>query len=381
VNTYVTGAGASKKAGYPLGAELLSSIGKHINGSSAGTGSIPDKAEWDEVCEWLEMNPDVVIHEAYRNGNLEYLFTSLDLAAQLARDNVIRESHGLPFYSRSSSPTRPPHDWGYRMAVNPYVKAREVLFRGLGAYLRKKHHDDRLACDNGKWGYLRQFGQGLNEGDVVITFNYDSTLERVLIARGMWHPGRGYGFKIDFVRSWSDRTPLDPVDSPVSVLHLHGAVGWYQKDFVFADHKEPALITKAVEEPIWLDSEFLKDLGFDSVCAWPETVSPNSLKLLLYPSFLKTPGVEPWSRALVGLWRMAAEALRRADKVFIIGYSPPAADTGAAALLVGNCDRHKVEIVNPDEEAIARVARLLSLEARPQRRTLEGWLTEPAGCL
>ena len=379
MNVYLMGAGASAEVGYPLGDKLLLSINEHLSKPRDAGSSLPDKATWNRVCEWLDANLDPVIREAYRSNNLEHLFTSLDLASKLAADNIRRLTGPSGVYSRSFGATRRPPEFAYRMEIDRYVEARKALLQGLGGYLRSKHHNDRAACNNKEWEYLRQFLERVDDGDVIVTFNYDSTLERVLLARGKWHPGRGYGFKIDFLRSRSDPTPLESKESQVIVLHLHGAVGWCQKDFVFVDHTEPELITKCLEEPIWLDSEFLEDLGFHAVDAWPEVLSPNSDQLLLYPSFLKTPGVEPGSYALTGLWKTAAKALRDAQRIFIIGYSLPAADTATVALLVSNCDPRKVEVVDPCEAAHARFRRLLSLDRKQTPKTFKNWLGRKTG--
>jgi hypothetical protein len=379
VNVYLTGAGASASAGYPLGDKLLTSIGEYVSEPGDPGGLCPDKATWNEVCKWLKTNPDAVIREAYRNGNWEYLFTTLDLAYWLFADTIARQTGPSGIYSRSFSATRVPPEIAYRREIQPYLKAHDVLLQGLWAYLRKKHHDDRVACDNENWKYLYQFADvELKRGDNVITLNYDSTLERVLLAREKWHPGRGYGFKVEFVRSRSDTTALDSKESPVIVLHLHGAVGWSQKAFTFKDQTEPGLITKCLEEPIWLDSEFLEDLGFDAVDTWAQAPSPYTDHLLLYPSFLKSPGGEPGSHALTGLWKAAAKALRDAEMVFIIGYSLPAADTATAALLVGNCDRQKVEVVDPSKATHARLRGLLRLERRAAPETFKNWLRRRA---
>jgi hypothetical protein len=326
------------------------------------------------------MNPDGVIREAYRNKNLEYLLTSLDLASRLFIDTIKPKTSRSGRYSRSFSASRVPPEIAYLEAIQPYVKAHKVLLQGLWSYLRKKHHDDQTACKNENWEYLYQFAdEQLKQGDKIITFNYDSTLERVLLARARWHPGRGYGFKMDFWRSRSDPTLIESKESPVIVLHLHGAVGWIQDTFVSKDHNEPPSITKFSEETIWLESDFLEDLGFHAIYPWAEAPSPNGDHLLLYPSFLKSPGGEPRSHGLTGLWKAAAKALRDAEKVFLIGYSLPAADTAAAALLVGNCEPEKVEIVDPSEATHTRLRGLLRLETKAVPETFRDWLRRRPG--
>jgi len=50
---------------------------------------------------------------------------------------------------------------------------------------------------------------------VVITFNYDATLERVLLEQKKWSFSDGYGFELKFQQSRQDKTIVPPSKSPV----------------------------------------------------------------------------------------------------------------------------------------------------------------------
>jgi len=87
----------------------------------------------------------------------------------------------------------------------------------------------------------------------------------------------------------------------------------------------------------------------------------DEYQMLLHPSFLKDfAGEENGNPIFINMWRMAAEALRSANKVVIIGYSLPPADSAAWALLLANCDATKTTVVNPDQSVMNRYRRLLS---------------------
>ncbi len=62
----------------------------------------------------------------------------------------------------------------------------------------------------------------------------------------------------------------------------------------------------------------------------------------------------------IKMWRIAAEALRSANRVVIIGYSLPPADSAAWTLLLTNCDAARTTVVNPDPSVMRRYRRLLN---------------------
>ena len=53
-------------------------------------------------------------------------------------------------------------------------------------------------------------------GDLIISFNYDVSLDRELKLAGKWQVGDGYGFRIDGLAD----------GSPVKLLKLHGSANW-----------------------------------------------------------------------------------------------------------------------------------------------------------
>ena len=70
----------------------------------------------------------------------------------------------------------------------------------------------------------------------------------------------------------------------------------------------------------------------------------------------------------------AAEALRAAEGVYIIGYSLPAADRAALTLLLTNSGRTRIQIVNRDTPSNHRLRSLLSSEIFGVPQSFEDWL-------
>lgn len=171
-------------------------------------------------------------------------------------------------------------------------------------------------------------------GDVIISFNYDTSLEVELRRARKWEVSNGYGFDIGI--------PEMP-KSPVKLLKLHGSTNWM--DLLFGGLKGGqfacGLGDSRGERPVFPWG--LDDLGYPGVKdpKWREGGVDRSGSMVL-PSMKKKFYVEtslnPRERQEFwnSLWHQAAHALRRADRVEIIGYSLPPADSEARDLLLKN---------------------------------------------
>jgi hypothetical protein len=388
MKVYVLGAGVSKTVGYPLARELFDDIGAFLARGDADEAAAPLGLEWREVCEWLRNNGDPLLAEAYRTKDLEAVLTVLDLAWKLELGTLqslaVRQGGVRPastvFLDRESK--------HYVFSTNPHRRAHRTILKGLEAFLRSKHDEDFSAFHGTGWQYLRRFASKLGVGDLVITFNYDATVERALLDRRMWSPEDGYGFRVNLWKSKTDPSPVEWPPSGVTVVHLHGAGGWYVKTPGYLwvaeqawhrpphDYEEFARVAR--EEPVSLDDRFLKGLGIetrDLRCYRGRDA--NEFQVLLYPSFVKDFGWEGRSAILVKVWRLAAEALRKAGDITLIGYSLPEADSAARTLLLTNCDPEKLRVVNSDPEAVRRLWRLFKpFTLHEEPKLFEQWLDE-----
>jgi hypothetical protein len=400
MKVYVTGAGASKEAGYPLGSELLNELDSFVRSS----GQCIDRFEyskWPEMCGWLETNDNLLINEAYRTGNIENIFSILDFANQLSDQGLDAYVSEIKKHNPSPDAARAEAHWhSLNAQMDKYIESRRILMWALEHYLQQKHHDDHSACKSTDWDYLRAFGDKLCSGDVVITFNYDSTLERVLFGQGKWFPSNGYGFRIVFQKNEFDETPFVFPDSPVKILHLHGAIGWYQRRLIKDHDLLPQgggsypieLHTPApLNTYVGLDPMFLVDLGIFAVDASLSPRPSDERQIFIHPSFFKNyeweGGGEP---VFVDLWKQAADDLRRAENISIIGYSLPAADSAALTLFLTSCDRNRVRVINPDRITQFRMRRILRPAQTPNRRfdehvwapenCFKDWLSKTADC-
>jgi len=297
MNAYILGAGVSKTVGYPMARELFDDIGAFLARGGADEADAALGLEWREVCEWLKNNGDPLLADAYRTKDLEAVMTVLDLAWIL----FLHRLHALAVRQGGVRPASIVHlDKESRSAessMEPHRRAHRVVLKGLEAYLRFKHHEGLSAFPGADWQWLRRFAGKLGVGDFVITFNYDATLERALLDREMWNPGDGYGFRVNLWKSMIDPSPVEWPPSGVTVVHLHGAGGWYARPFDYfrmaeayrrpphPEYEDLARVARA--EPVSLDGRFLEGLGIEAHDPWYyRGRDAHEYQVLLYPSVL-----------------------------------------------------------------------------------------------
>ncbi len=181
----------------------------------------------------------------------------------------------------------------------------------------------------------------IQRGDVIVTFNYDVSLENVLIRAHKFRVRDGYGFEADW----------DEPDSDVKVLKLHGSINWIGVLFggategtsVFSDSLGPRPFVDNVDSVLPGYPDCVLDKTFP--CGG---VTGGSTTLVL-PTYEKkysvttSVGVE-WIRFYESLWSQAAESLQQSDRVVIIGYSMPEADHRSRALLLW-CNNKRAEVL------------------------------------
>ena len=86
MRAYVLGAGASYPI-YPLGGALFKAIDEHIQNCGPCVNRFDYQTDWPRLKEWLNKNPNPLLRQAYWNGNIEQIFTVLDLAEGLISDS------------------------------------------------------------------------------------------------------------------------------------------------------------------------------------------------------------------------------------------------------------------------------------------------------
>jgi len=147
----------------------------------------------------------------------------------------------------------------------------------------------------------------LRAGCTVITFNYDLVIEESLSKTALWNPRDGYGLKVsgishEWTKRWYENSGGDSTTkSKISLLKLHGSLGWVQ----YANHQirlknRPYVVRKGIMDRISILPP-----------GWNKPIDRNPYK---------------------GLWRQARLKLESCNSLLIIGYSLPDTDLLARAL-------------------------------------------------
>ena len=332
MNVIILGAGASFAAGYPLTSDLLSELEKEM----VSTPNIVVKKAWQRFSDFRE-EAKGVIKRILSSTNPEVVLSLIDLYLETRKNEEQASYMALSkVYNQLESDTEPSEE----LPDNPKVSEPEEFFKAkiavrdflkcLDHFFGWKHYCDSKEDNTGKRQYLKKELSLLFRGDIVIAMNWDTLVERVLLEEGRWTLGDGYGFPVQLkyvddngqdLSLTSEIIQSISENSDVKVLKLHGSYGWRQKE------GSSELYLKFANYLRYLPIKYSEQQIFVKDYAEPRFFQEYEL-VMIYPSFLKqfkTPQIQL-------IWHRAAEALARADEIYIIGYSLPESDTAVRTL-------------------------------------------------
>jgi hypothetical protein len=193
----------------------------------------------------------------------------------------------------------------------------------------------------------------VTKGDIAVTFNYDLCCETELIRAGKFRVRDGYGFEA----KW------DEPNSDVTVLKPHGSINWIGSlfggisgsggsvnslgDRPFVDNHESIL---PVYESRVLDKSFR---GGGVVPAHTNLILPSYEKRYAIGTSVDD---HEWASFYEAIWARSDEAVERAHKIVVIGYSMPEADRRSRAMLLWNQNKSAaVDLYCGDSNAALKV--------------------------
>jgi hypothetical protein len=224
------------------------------------------------------------------------------------------------------------------------------------------------------------FANRLEAGDALVTFNYDVALENELIHAQRFRVRNGYGRS--FEADW------DEPSSDVTVLKLHGSINWIGVLFGGARGGHIGTFNSSLGPRPFVDN-------VDSLFPdYPKRVLDNTFPgggvidgatTLVLPSyekkfFVKTSVDDEWIPFYESLWSQAAEFLEKSERIVIIGYSIPAADHDARALLFSMSNKRAEIVVScaSSNESLGQQFRDHGFARVHQFGGFKDWLAQPA---
>jgi hypothetical protein len=216
------------------------------------------------------------------------------------------------------------------------TKKRDRLLQALAAVFEESLCERRqmLQCE-----YHDKLVQNLLQGDTILSFNYDCTIDDSLrrLGDGKWNARYGYCVPLRGVGSltgdeeWSPENPAEKKRT-VHLIKLHGSM-----HFDESESSDGHVRMKIKQRPY---TKQRGNLHFSIVPPeWNKTAYRNE------------------NSAIPHLWKRAAKELQRATTVVVIGYSIPASDMLASALFRVGVKLEALSslvVVNPDQAARMR---------------------------
>ncbi|MHA1830894.1 MAG: hypothetical protein ACTSWR_05115 [Candidatus Helarchaeota archaeon] len=149
------------------------------------------------------------------------------------------------------------------------------------------------------------------EKDMIINFNYDLLVDKMLWQKQLWNPFDGYGFEFDKGKN------KNVLKSKIKMIKIHGSINWRSPDIFFHPNLELAIDHPFKDEPLFEGLKIPKSL-YDK-----EKYRQYPLySHVILPTFAKSP-------QYIGEMQLISNSInfcRTADEIYILGYSVPDAD-------------------------------------------------------
>jgi hypothetical protein len=288
---FIFGAGFSKPAGMPLATDLLPLL--------------IDKSKLDEMREWLEDMRDRLAWLSRSDGNgsfalnIEQVFhyAHFDIEAHRLRQHLEAVGRG----------DGPGTSWNVAESVHAWL-----------SYLERALCDVIFKCDRkSDLASIKRWARTVSEQDAVLTFNYDTLVERALVQES---------------KAWNHGTGRDG-DTGVAIFKLHGSIDW-----IVAHRSEPLSKCDLLFEKKNANRSDGRTGHVEDDCRLWRCRTPEQLRKWIEGRDLQSPtaGASPRIVGIAGLgpykelhqipglgpiWARGMRALYEADRAIVVGFS------------------------------------------------------------
>lgn len=340
---YFFGAGFSKEAGYPLTCELLNEIKNEISSADVAT---QDARKRFENFRNLAEGP---LSAVLRNINPELVLTVPDLLSATLDEEDQQKWKELKENPESADNVNKWWDHPLRETLVAGEKAKHDFQHLIDHFFSVKHAEDAQPQFMERRAYVHNAVANLKDGDIVITTNWDTVIERALMEQGKWQLLDGYSFLVDIEcgPQWNPQPLPDDFKKPskVKVLKLHGSVGWFSHN----NNHDIYLRYDNFLQYLSLRGQEIRDKNAPNI-------GSHTKYIITGPSYLK----KFENSVIQSIWEQAAQAIISADQIIIVGYSLPYADIAVRVLL------------NPLRQRISRNSVIVKV-VDPNKSTQKHW--------
>ena len=319
------GAGASVDAGYPLTVKLLGAMEAEYRETVLQN----EKRDWKAFSEYRS-SASGPLASVLNASNPELVLTLPDLLEAALESNdtdnwlavraaAMREDEQA--VNAANDYWKDPRREELRQAI----LAKRAFQRLTDSFFSHLHCADSQVDARGRRSYLDRALARMEQGDTVITTNWDTLAERVLLDQRRWSIVDGYGFSAPIVTGPGARSRKQFLcgGAAVKVLKLHGSTGWFRT----TDEEDSTLYFKY--------ASFLQYFSLSNhlECHHADEPPPghgaDMNPVVVFPSYLK----QLDDPILQSIWDQAGTALHTATNITFIGFSLPKADVAIRALL------------------------------------------------
>jgi SIR2-like domain len=302
---FIIGAGFSKAAGYPLGQDLFSDLIKEAKKSVHYENIL--KPDIEDFIEYKEKTSGVTLKED--EINFEDFVSYLDI------EHVL-DLRGSDTWSEEGNRS-------------------QLLIRNL---IAKVFNNCWLGIKKENFEIYEHFASHLEPTDYVLTFNYDTLLERACESQQVAY--RLYPMRFESVTNSSGIVQQDTGE--VAILKMHGSIDWFDitryknneeyfrhekiyqrpRNIIFEDYKK-FWPTRIIDEP-FLQKSGLKNIYRikDLDAYFQRATLVEEAPLIVSPSFSKLAYLNP----LIDFWHGLNQSGGLNKMVTIIGFSLPPYD-------------------------------------------------------